>query len=168
MKKFSIGNHLTPYLLVACALLASILALESLNLVQPQSGASPEKRPAVNRIERTNFTAPGIAAFSEIKERPLFREGREPPTETIATPVAAKLSPLRLQLEGVVITPDTKIAVVRNLGNNKMLHLATGSTHQGWELTSVTSTVATFKRGEQIEELTLKTKLKTNKNIRGK
>ena len=46
--------------------------------------------------------------------------------------------------------------MVRDLSNNKMLHLATGMKHQGWELTGITNTVATFKRGEQTQEITLK------------
>jgi hypothetical protein len=161
MKKFSIGNHLTPYLLVACALLAGILALESRDLIQTQGRTSAEKRPAVSRIERTNFTAPKIAAFSEITERPLFREGREPPTEPAQTMAAAKVSQLRLQLEGVAITPAAKIALLRDTTSNKMLHLATGDSHQGWELTSITDTVATFKRGEQTQELPLNKDNKT-------
>lgn len=156
MKMFSIGNHLTPYLLTACALSAGVLAIESGNLIETQGHASHETQPAVNPIEQAKFTAPGIAAFSEIAERPLFREGREPPTEPTVTPVAAKQSPLRLKLEGVAITSDSKIAVVRDLSNNKMRHLATGMKHQGWELTSVTDTVVTFKHGEQSQELTLK------------
>jgi len=155
MKKFSIGNHLTPYLLVASTLLAGTLALESLDMVQTQGGASPEKRPADSRIERANFTAPKIAAFSEITERPLFSAGREPPTEPVQTMATAKVLQLRLQLEGVVITPAAKIAVLRDTTSNKMLHLATGDSHQGWELTSITNTVATFKRGEQTQELPL-------------
>ena len=157
MKKISIGNHLTPYLLVACVLLAGILTLENHNMVQTQNNTSPKARPAVDRISRDNFTAPGIATLSEITERPLFREGREPPPEPKKAPVAAaKLSPLRLQLEGVAITPAASIAVVRDLSSNKMLRLAKGMKHQGWEVASVTATDVTFKRGEQSQALTLK------------
>jgi hypothetical protein len=156
MNKFSIGNHLTPYLLVACTLTAGTLALESRNLVQIQGNTSRTTQPDVNQTERANFTAPGITAFSEITERPLFNEGREPPPEPVAMVAAAQTSLLRLQLDGVAITPGAKIAVLRDITSNKMLHLATGDSHQGWELTSITDTVATFKRGEQVQELTLK------------
>ena len=156
MKMFSIGNHLTPYLLAASTLSAGVLTIESSNLIETQGHASAETQPAVDPITQAKFTAPGIAAFSEITERPLFREDREPPSETIPAPVAAKQSPLRLKLEGVALTPDSKIAVLLDLSNNKVLHLAIGKKHQDWELTSVTDTVATFKRGEQSLELTLK------------
>jgi hypothetical protein len=160
MKMFSIGNQLTPYLLAASTLLLGVLAIESRNLVQPQVDSSPAARPEVNTFKRTNFSAPGVAAFSEITERPLFREGREPPSEPIEAAVTAKQSPLRLQLEGVALTPTEKIAVLRDISTNKMMHLAVGNKHQDWELTSVTDTVATFKRGAQSLELTLKPKKK--------
>ena len=158
MNKFSIGNHLTPYLLVACTLTAGTLALESNNLVQTQGNTSRTTQPDDKRTERANFTAPGIAAFSEITERPLFNEGREPPAEPVTTVAAAKTSLLRLQLEGVAITPGSKIAVLRDLTSNNMLHLATGGTHQGWELTSISGSVVTFKRGGETQELELKIK----------
>ena len=76
---------------------------------------------------------------------------------TITSKVAAaKTSQLRLRLEGVAIIPGSKIAVLRDTTSNKMLHLETGNSHQGWELTAITDSVATFKRGEQTQELTLK------------
>ena len=164
MNMFSIGNHLTPYLLVACTLTAGTLALESRNLAQTQGNASRTTQPDINRTERANFTAPGIAAFSEITERPLFNESREPPPEPVKMAAVAKTSLLRLQLEGVAITPGAKIAVLRDITSNKMLHLKTGGSHQGWELTSITDTVATFKRGEQTQELPLN----KDKNTHGK
>jgi len=156
MKKFTIGNHLTPYLLVACVLLAVILVLESRNLVQTQGDTSAETQPAMDTYQRAHFTAPGVAAFSEITERPLFRQDREPPPAPAKSAVARVASPLRLKLEGVAITPEASIALVRDLSSNKMLHLAKGMKHQGWELSSVTNTVATFKRGEESQEIKLK------------
>lgn len=158
MKIPAIGNHLTPYLLVACGLLLGVLALESQNLVQTQDVSSNETQPAVNAYQRSNFTAPAIAAFSEITERPLFRDDRQPPATPQKTATAAVISPLRLQLVGVAITPESRIALVRDLSNNKMLHLSAGMKHQGWELISVSRTVATFKRGEQSQEIMLQTK----------
>ena len=157
MKKISIGNHLTPYLLLACTLLAGVLALQSHNMIQAHKKTAPVLQPAVDQVTRKNFTVPEIAAFSEIVERPLFIAGREPPAEPKAAPsVPVRLPPLRLLLEGIVITPEARIAVMLDLSNNKMLHLATGMKHQDWELTSVTDTVATFSRGEQSQELRLK------------
>jgi hypothetical protein len=157
MKKITFGNRMTPYLLAACVLLAGMLALQSHNMIQSHSNSTPDAQPEIKPLTRENFTAAEIAAFSEITERPLFIAGREPPPEPVAAPsAAAKVSPLRMRLEGVALTPEAKIAVLRDLRSNKVLHLATGMKHQGWELTAVTDTVATFKRGEESEELRLK------------
>ncbi len=157
MNKLNIGNYLTPYLLAACTGLLVVLAVESGNQVDPRDGSGDKQQVAVDQVESASFSAPALAAFSEITERPLFREDRQPPPEpekTVAT--RQNISPLRLQLEGVAITPDSSVAVVRDLSNNKMLHLAEGMKHQGWELTSITETVATFTRGKQNQEITLK------------
>ena len=156
MKKMVIGNYLTPYLLGICVVLTVVLVLEYYNLVQVQDSSPAEVLPAVERIARAEFTAPGIAAFSEVTDRPLFREGRQPPPEQKKAPkVAAKLSPLRVQLEGVAMTPTEKIAVIRDLSSNKILRLEEGMKHQGWELTSITAGRATFKHGETSHEFKL-------------
>ena len=158
MKKMTIGNHLTPYLLGICVLLSGILAFESHNLIQVQNNSSPKVQPEPAPVAQPGFTAPGITAYTEVTERPLFREGREPQPEPKAAPITrAPPSPLRLHLEGIAITPTSEIAVVRDLSSNKMLHLAKGTEHQGWKLTSITATGVTFIRGQQSQELTLKT-----------
>ena len=157
MKKFSIGNHQTPYLLAACVLLTAVLTMQIHNMVQAKNDSSPGARPAIEQLTRESFAAPGIAAFSEIMERPLFIAGREPPPKPVAVQgVSARLSPLLLHLEGVAITPAARIAVVRDLTSNKMLQLAIGMKHQGWELTAISDNVATFRRGDKSHELTLK------------
>ncbi len=128
------------------------------NMVQAKNDSSAGARPAIEQVTRENFAAPEIAAFSEIMERPLFVAGRKPPPEPVAVQgVSARPSPLLLRLEGVAITPAARIAVVRDLSSNKMLQLATGMKHQGWELTAISDNVATFRRGDESHELTLKT-----------
>ena len=79
MKKFIIGNHLTLYLLLACALLAGILAIESHNLLRPEAGNSGNTANAVTPASQARFNPPAMATFSEITERPLFNQSRKPP-----------------------------------------------------------------------------------------
>lgn len=156
MKLFALGNHLTPYLLGASVVLGGTLALEGHNLVRPQGETTAQTNAPVQAIEHASYSAPALAAFNEITERPLFTEGRLPPEEPVNAPVAVRSSPLRLALEGVAITPGSRIAVVRDLSTNKMLHLPIGMKHQDWELTAVTETDATFERGGQSHTITLK------------
>lgn len=155
MKKFTLGNHLTFYLLLACALLAGILAIESHNLLQPKAGNTGNTANAVTPPNQARFNPPALATFSEITERPLFSESRKPAPKPQTVDKAAPTTPLRLQLEGIAITPESRLAMVRDLIKNRVLNLALGEQHEGWELISISENVATFKRGEQIQELLL-------------
>lgn len=154
MKKITIGNHLTPYLLASCVVLGGILTLQSHNVVQTQESSSPKGQTEADPLKRKNFTAPSVATFSEIVERPLFIAGRVLPTKPKPKAVI-KLTPLHLILEGVVISPKEKVAVMVDTNNREVLHFTVGMEHRGWELTRISDTAVTFKRGEQSQELTL-------------
>ena len=94
-----------------------------------------------------------MANLSDMLERPLFFvERRMPEPETEAAPAAA---PLSLKLEGVALSGGARIAVLRNLQNNQLLQLEEGDRHDGWTLDSLSSTSASFSRGEQRTELPL-------------
>jgi len=160
MKHITFGNRLTLYLLLTCVLLAGILAVESTHapqldidtLLTEQSTA-----PDGARISRPVYTPPPIRAFDEILKRPLFNENREPPPapdKIVSTPVPVQTH-IRLKLEGVAITPEARIAVLRDLTTKKMLHLAEGGNHKGWKLESVHANRALFKRNQQTVELEL-------------
>lgn len=96
------------------------------------------------------FIAPPLTSFNEITERPLFTEGRLPP-EKPAEEVAVKIpvTPLRLSLEGVVITPQSRIAVITDLQTNELLRLAEGMSHSDWKVTKVEKDTVTITRGKQ-------------------
>jgi hypothetical protein len=161
MKRISFGDRLSPYLLLVCLVLAGIVMLERSNpapltLIESRLESDPADTTDVS-LPRTAYITSDIKTYDEIIERPLFLEERTPPVQP--DPVQArpnvKKTPLRLQLEGVAITPEIRVAVVRDLGNKKLLELEEGMKHQGWVLESVNTTSATFKHGEQTEELTL-------------
>jgi hypothetical protein len=154
-----IGNKLTLYLLIACMLLAGSLLFRgrqadntvTVNAVEAQRAATQESQQA-----GAGFTPPGIRAFREVLERPLFTPGRAPPpAPAIKAAPATPVAPLRLQIEGVAITDDARIAVVRDLGTNKTLQLAEGNVYQGWVVETVDTTGARFRHGEQTHELFL-------------
>ncbi len=157
MMRFSIGNRLTPYLLTACAVLGGILLMENRNLNQgspenPTVAAKPRIKPTANN----NFTAAGFATYREITERPLFISGRRPPPKPKPQPKApVKLTPLRLSLEGVVISAKEKFAVVVDQTTNEVLHMDPGMQHQGWELVSIAESAVKFERAGQVQELVL-------------
>ncbi len=156
MKKYTVFNRLTLLLLLICVLLAGILSMQLQNTA-PTREISPEPEKTGFDLPSINsFTATGIAAFREITERPLFIESRRPlPKPKPEQKQVVRLTPLRLALEGIVLSSAEKIAVFLDTNTNQSLHLTTGMTHQGWELTEITDNTAIFKRGEQTQELVL-------------
>jgi len=163
MKRISFGNRLTPVLLTACVLFGVIAAFEWHTLSRQDGIATGSDAPPTAAADalptRTTYVAPDFETFSEILERPLFTEGRTPP-EPPTPEQAAVLNPgmqaqLTMRLEGIALTPEARIAVVRDITSNTLLRLAEGATHQGWVVESINATSATLKRGEQSHELTL-------------
>lgn len=156
-----IGNRTIFYLLIVCLLLAVILLVQVRDSANTKTAVDVELQPAASaeiRQADTAFIAPGIKSFAEILERPLFTPGREPPPQPVAvTAPATPPAPLRLQLEGVAITEDTRIAVVRDLSTREILRLVEGNMHQGWVLETVDTKGARFKHGEKTRELFLDT-----------
>lgn len=160
MKHTVFGNRLTLYLLLACVLLAGVLAIENTHSPHLEVDALLKETPAPSdevRIRRAEYTAPTIRAFDDILKRPLFNETREPPPapDKVAAIPAPVLTHIRLELEGVAITPEARIAVLRDLTTKKMLRLAEGENHKGWKLENVHTDRALFKRNQQTVELEL-------------
>lgn len=159
MKGITPGLRLSLFLLLTCGVLGAMLALEWRTTLRSGTQAVAEPPPAASGNplpDRMTYTAPAIASFDEILERPLFTEGREPPPEPepAAVPVAIA-TPLRLQLEGVAISTGARVAVVRDLSNNELIRIAEGDKHQGWTVESVQPTGATFSRGKETRELSM-------------
>jgi hypothetical protein len=103
--------------------------------------------------------APGaLSDFSQILERPLlFADRRMPPAPEVAAVQARPRSPLRLKLEGVAISSESRVALLRNTVNNQLLQLAEGMSHDGWALEEISAAAAMFRRGEEVSELLLDT-----------
>ena len=155
--RFDSGNFLTRLLLSLCGLLTLIIVAEQL---------IPVRADAVNEltVDSADAEFPTLAPsryvhansddFEAILERPIFFKDRKLPAEAIAEP-AATPAPLRLQLEGVAIAAESRVAVLRDLADNHLVQLAEGMSHNGWTLESVNADNATFRRGGQTTELTL-------------
>lgn len=147
----------TRLLMVTCALLAAIVVAQ---LIFP--AAVPDNRaPGTSADDLTfgvlpSYTPQSFDHFSEILERPLFFQDRRLPPEPVAaaTPTAAP-EPLRLNLEGVAITSDSRVALLRDQRNNALIQVAEGMPHNGWTLEDVESGAVIFRRGEQTSRLEL-------------
>ncbi len=99
------------------------------------------------------FAPVPLGAYREITERPLFVEGRMPPKPEEKAPAIAapRALPLKLKLEGVVITPQNRVAVIRDLTTNRLLRVTEGMNQDDWKLTQVDNASATVERlGERL------------------
>jgi hypothetical protein len=104
----------------------------------------------------TMFTPRSLDDYSEVLERPLlFSDRRMPPEPEVQAAPAKPRSPLRLKLEGVAISADSRVALLRNMSDNQLLQLTEGTSHDGWTLEKLSTSGATFRRGEEVTEIVL-------------
>jgi hypothetical protein len=148
---------LTQLLLGANASLALIVALQLAFPSGPAtvaSGADTDAADLLPDFGTEDSSPPPLANFTQMLDRPLFYAERRMPAPPADEP-APPPTPLRLKLEGVALSGGARVAVLRNLSNNLLVQLEEGGTHEGWTLDSLTSTSASFSRGEQVTELLL-------------
>jgi hypothetical protein len=94
--------------------------------------------------------------YAAILERPLLYADRKlpaPPPEKVL--VETPPEPLRLTLEGVALGGGARVALLRDQGNNQLIQLAEGMTHNGWTLDAIHSDRAVFSRDAEIADLVL-------------
>jgi hypothetical protein len=145
----------TPTLRTTALILAAVVMLELLFPSGPDADAEEIASGIDNEVPAFHgdtHSPPLIGELPNMFERPLFYPDRRMPVAAVVEVAPPK--PLELQLEGVAITPGQRVAVLRD-ANNRMFQLEEGHSHEGWTLDSVTSTVATFRRGSDVTELAL-------------
>lgn len=157
-------SRLTLTLFVACAALAAVLLVqwrgEDLSSRADAARIPLRTSPAKALPGSARYVEPTRAAFDEILQRPLFVPERRPPAEP--APVEAELAPeadpvpeLELRLEGIAVVGSTRVAVLRDFGNNLGLRLTEGMEYQGWKLEEIHAQGAVLTRDGQIQVLKL-------------
>lgn len=155
--------RLTIVLAAACGLFGLLSVLFALGV---GSGYRFAKAPAdtgrplpsIDTIKNQEFDMPEFAHFAEISQRPLFTDDRQPlppdlagDVEDNAAPVAPPV-PLQVKLTGVILTPDLKMALLKDNSNNKDISLKEGMPLPGeqaaWQLVEVSPRKAVFKNDQ--------------------
>lgn len=104
----------------------------------------------VGRIDTDAVVMPPESEFAEVRQRPIFNDDRkptpiEPPTPTEIIPPV----PLNITLTGIVMTPDIKLAMVRDNAKNEAVSLRIGmplpGDQQVWTLTEIRPRSVVFK-----------------------
>jgi hypothetical protein len=149
---------LTSKVLIATNVaLAMVIALQISFPASPSNGsatAGGDVSALLPDFGDATLNPPSLADMPDMLERPLFFANRRMPKPAAEAPPPPP-TPLRLKLEGIALSGGARIAVLRNLQNNQLMQLEEGGRHDGWTLDSLTSTSASFSRGEQRTELPL-------------
>jgi hypothetical protein len=159
VRRLSIVSLSTLALVVVCVALSLLVAIELLfpTRIEELDPVSDGRAVAIApTFSAAVYLPPKMNDLTDMLDRPLFFTDRRfpPAPESAATPVVTP-KPLRLLLEGVAITADSRVAVLRDLNNNQLLRLAEGMTYEGWTLDALTASGAIFRRGGQLTHLAL-------------
>lgn len=115
--------------------------------LEPQARPAPPPAPPPARLAE-----PGPAQLAGIWQHPLFSPGRLPDAHG---PQAQAPALAGMRLSGVLLDGDTRVAYLRE-GRKPPSKLALGSTlANGWTLTQLSATSATFTRAGQSHRLSL-------------
>lgn len=157
MMRLPMFSRSTQVLFAANALLAALVALQIFLPAMPSADAMelpPDGDTAMPEFGDVSLNPPAMSALSDMVERPLFLSTRRmPEPEEAAPPLPPK--PIQLKLVGVALAGGSRAALLRNLVNNQLIHLAQGEVHDGWSLDTVGAQSASFSRGPQTTELPL-------------
>ena len=145
-------------LLLACVLFTGTTVYE---LVRPFPVPpatvllNKEKTPTGPEVA-TERDIPPRSAFSEIVERPLFRENRRPYISPRPEPKSRTEGPdisEQIRLSAVVITGSERLALIQTAGNGKLQKLRPGDSVNGWALTKIQSSSISMKKGRRTSQI---------------
>jgi len=109
-----------------------------------------------------------LAAYESIIERPLFTASRSNlPEETAEVEQVEQKLP-DLLLIGVVMTPDSKSALLRNKKSNEMLTINAGEKFMGWELNEIDQQKVVLQKESQRVELELESEVQDSQKSKSK
>ena len=160
--------RLTVVLAAACGVFGLLTLLfwagvgRGYGFLPPKAG-DISKLPSVATIQQQTFIMPEFASFAEVSQRPLFSADRKPiapDQENAEQQPDAPPVPLQVTLTGVIITPDLKLAMLKDNTTNKDISLREGmplpGNQAGWLLVEVHPRKVVFKNNEdKISEVEL-------------
>jgi general secretion pathway protein N len=114
----------------------------------PETEAPPVT--GVGRIDTDAVVMPPDSEFAEVRQRPIFNEDRKPtPIVDEVKPIETPTAPLNITLTGIVMTPDVKLAMVRDNTKNEGVSLRVGmplpGEQAGWTLAEIRARSVVFK-----------------------
>ncbi|MGQ0676966.1 MAG: hypothetical protein ACT4N4_12890 [Rhodospirillales bacterium] len=139
-------------------------------LAEPPPGSSapaPRQAGPAAPPSLADLDLPPVESFAETLNRPLFTATRRPPSpldvlqgqRAAPTPAATKGEKVILGkyvLRGVVVTPERKLLLLKQLSTGKSLRLGEGDALEDWRIASITAEHLVLARGDKQERVSLK------------
>lgn len=124
------ARQLTRVLYAVVAVLAILYLMQLAGLGRGVPGgdsSEPEALPGV-QLSETQIDLPGLEIYDDLVQRPLFAEDRRPePKAPLAEgepePEAPPAVPLNVALTGIIHTPNTRVALVRDNSSGRSVNL---------------------------------------------
>jgi general secretion pathway protein N len=144
-------------LLTLSAALAGVVALELAAGPFFVPDAPQDRRSADNLADSpTDLPAENQpqSAFSEIVARPLFSPSRRPPSAQPESKVVANDTKSEtFDLIGVIISADSRMALLRTQDTSEVVRAIEGQSVGGWEVRTINPTQVVLERGSDSEVL---------------
>ena len=159
--------RLELYYLIAMLLLALMLVLAigiELGWGQRISLSLPLPKPQKSKVAALPLPAefglpPLEQTYTEMLARPLFVPARRPPSSVLAESPQSVMRKGQFNLVGVILDKGKNIALLQEIANGKISRVEQGKEINGMQLEKLEPEKATFKQGEEREEVVLKYKL---------
>ncbi|MET0255117.1 MAG: hypothetical protein ABWZ85_10190 [Luteibacter sp.] len=150
-------RRLTPVLAGVALVLVATLGVFALGVgrgVQWDEPGEPQALPAARPVAMP-VPVP-LARFAEVWQRPLFMADRKPVAAAGDDDNASNIGDL--ELTGIIMTPDLRMALLRDKGKDSTVRVKEGTAlaEGHWTLASLTARSAVFDNGGEHRELTLK------------
>lgn len=100
-----------------------------------------------------------LEQYGAVIERPLFNATRRPPpppAESLPVEAGAAQSPPRLTLVGVVLAPDQRSAIFRNITTSKVMRVREGAPLGDWTLEALETDRVVLRHRDSAHEITLR------------
>lgn len=152
---------------IACAFLTAILYVEwtaPLNAVESAPAAPPASARKPSDEATSRYSMPPLQSFSAVTDRPLFSQSRRPSPEATDDASGPWSS---FVLAGIVITPDSREALIRHGTPPTISHVHEGQGIEGWIVNSILADRVVLVGGGTQHELRLLAKPQANPPMNG-
>lgn len=137
------ANRLTLGLILACGVLVALALWRAGGEARVPDGegrGSAAPRPeALAGAAGPGYTPPSLDSYSEITERPIFSPDRKAPDggQEVLAAQGVGASTTNLRLEGVALSPDERVAVIRRSDTQQLFRVSQGENLDAWRLETI-------------------------------